>query len=226
MAGRNVAALARFRQTLKLQANGLVGDGFRKHHAAVARQALAEAQTAQRARFGQPLPFRRLVDHREGVSEDAVKLYGVIEYKFSLAADVAGEIYAMILQASPVGPSEGGHYRDDHIILVNGRQVTDLRDVQAGDEIAITNLRPYARKIEGGARERSRRRLTNRRAGLSVQAPNGVYEITAHAARQRFGNVAEIEFAYRAFAAGGKAISGKRGNVSGDRYPTIIIRPR
>lgn len=226
MAGRNVAGLDRFRRTLRLQANGLVGDGFRKHHAAVARRALAEAQAAQTARFGQPLPYRRIVDHREGVSEDAVRLYGVIEYKFSMAADVAGEIYAMILQASPVGPAKGGHYRDDHIILVNGEQVADLRSVQAGDEIAITNLRPYARKIEGGARESSRRRLTNRRPGLSVQAPNGVYEITAHAARQRFGNMAAIEFTYRGFAAGGAPISGRKGNVSGDRYPTIIIRPR
>lgn len=226
MAGRNAIALERFRRTLKLEANGLVGDGFRQHHAAVARQALAEAQAAQRTDLGQPLPFRRIVDGREGASEDAVKLYGVIEYRFSLAADVAGEIYAMILQASPVGPSEGGHYRDDHIVLVNGRQATDLRSVAAGDEIAITNLRPYARKIEGGARERSRGRLTNRRPGLSVQAPNGVYEITANAARRRFGNVADIEFAYRAFAAGGAAISGRRGNASGDRYPTIIIRPR
>lgn len=236
----NVAA---FTRRLELHASELTGDAFREMHAKVARRELARVQADQKARRQVAAPFERYVDGRQGAPEDSVKFGGVIEYEFSLGADVAAAVYEELLRISPVGPAEGGHYRDDHWIFVNGVRVADLRSATAADEIIITNTRPYARKIEGGAKERFARRLTNRRPGLSVQAPNGVYEVTAHAMRRRFGNVARIEFTYRgvisgsvyqptgarapARGTGGRFVpsGGAASNKSDVRFPAIIITP-
>jgi len=204
---RNLAELQR---RIDLRVKNVTGEAFRKLHARVARRELAEVQRAQAAANGLPAPFERFVDGVKGRSEDEVKLYGVISYLFSHAADVAAWIYEQLLRRSPVGPAEGGHYRDDHRILVNGAEVADLRGVKAGDEIAFVNLRPYARKLE---------------LGSSMQAPNGIYQVTAKDARTRFRNGPVIEFTYRGFS--GVAVDrSKAGNKAAVRYPTIIIRDR
>ena len=82
-------------------------------------------------------------------------------------------------------PMLTGRYAQSHAVLLNGAEISgDLRAALAAvketDRVQIVNPQPYAKKIEG-RRARSRGRGANRVktsavAGLSSQAPRGVYE--------------------------------------------------
>ena len=165
----------------------------------------AENQAAIQRVFGHPAPWERFVD-----GQSAKPLTQVQEStltRFHLQSGIVDAALRMLMERSPYGPDEGGHYRDDHWLFVNNvrRDATHegaVVEIKPGDEVVIINMRPYARKIEGGARGRTHR-LTDRRPGLSVQAPNGVYEITARDLQRKFGTVAIIRFAYRAMLGGG-----------------------
>lgn len=127
-----------------------------------------------------------------------VKPYGKIE--FARRANMAEAVlFALerLREISPVGPPEGGHYKDDHTVLLNGNQITgDLRaallDVAPTDRVQIVNPRIYARKLEGAtASGRTGRR---RRKASSRQAPNGIYRVVQRQVLQRFGRVLFVDF--------------------------------
>ncbi|MEJ0015718.1 MAG: hypothetical protein WDN25_03980 [Acetobacteraceae bacterium] len=212
------------------------------------------------ASAGSTVPFTRYVDGVLGKPLDQVRADGMTLTEFHLLGHVVDAAIRMLIERSPFGPAEGGHYRDDHRLYVNGQRRDATKEgtpveIKQTDQVVILNPRPYARKIEGGARERFRGRMTNRRPGLSVQAPDGVYEITVRELRQRFGNIAVIGFTYRAafdgavvdpaavpkailgpyqrnrqgrFVAGNRAAIGGRPqhNVSSERFPAIEITGR
>jgi hypothetical protein len=172
--------------------------------------------------------------------------------RFHLQTGVVDAAIRMLMERSPVGPGRNGHYRDNHWLFVNDvrRDATAegaVVQIKPGDNVVIINMKPYARKIEGGTASRSNRRLADRRPGLSAQAPNGVYEITARDLQRLFGTTTIIRFTYRALI-GGALISteprphrprvrssrgrfvytgGPRsGNASKDRFPALEIEAR
>jgi len=184
--------------------------------ARVAREELAKVMAEA------PAPYRQFVDGAEGAPLEHVRPGGVIMFKFSRIAPVIDWIYEELLRRSPVGPDKGGHYRDDHWLFVNGEKV-DVPElertavIKPGSEIIIIDARPYARKIEAGA---------------SLQAPDGVYELTATAARNRFP-FAEIAFGYRPALAGAQRLLSTShrsehhraaAKKADNRYPAIIIK--
>lgn len=218
---------------------------FARWHAEKAREALAEVQAREGVR-----PTTVIVDGRRGASEDSVRPFGVIAYEISPLADVVDAVWNALIQASPIGPGKTGHYKDAHWLFVNGQRVDvkpggDAPEIPPGSTCMLVNTKPYARKLEVGfghwgnatsnmsdakfrAISRARQRRHGKflgRSGLSVQAPDGVYEITARAMAKRFGNQAEIEFTYEALE-GQAVVAGKRGNRSELRYPAIIITER
>ena len=149
------------------------------------------------------------VDGREGAALENVKpVGGVIRFEFSRVDAVAHFIFQTLIMRSPYRPKRPGarpptHYRDEHLIFIDGREVEKLPErIGSFAEIVFVNIQPYARKIEGGPRSRFRTRLTDRRPGQSWQAPNGVYEATAALARRQYGNIAGIGFEYRAVIGG------------------------
>ena len=88
----------------------------------------------------------------------------------------------MLRKRSPVLT---GRYVQSHTVLLNGAEITGdvktaLQNVKDTDRVQIVNPQPYAKKIEGRkARSRGRgaaRTRTASVAGLSRQAPRGVYE--------------------------------------------------
>lgn len=175
--------------------------------AKVAREELAKVQAVA------PAPYRLFVDGREGAREDDVKPGGFILYEFQRTASALDWIWEQLVMRSPVGPDKGGHYRDDHWLFVNGVRVPVPEpgqpiEIVPGAEVMFSDLRPYARKLE---------------LGHSLQAPDGIYEMTAKAAKKQFPWL-DIEFNYRAFAGGGAVTSRKRKAKSELRYPVIIIR--
>lgn len=194
----------------------------------------AQNQRAIAGALGGEAPTTRFVDGVVGKPLGDVKPDGFTLTEFHLIGHVIDEIIKALFAASPYGPEEGGHYRDDHLLFVNGqrRDATAEGEVVAikpTDEVVIINVRPYARKIEGGRGRRTRGKMTSRRPGLSVQAPNGVYEITGRQMAARFGNMAKIRFVYRSVIGGGMASSSaspRTRNASPNRFPALEITVR
>lgn len=169
----------------------------------------------------QPGGFVRHVDGVEGAAEETVKASGVIVYDYDrldLVADVALDT---LRQLSPI---EKGDYVRSHVLFVNGQPVDTLKgNWKEGDEISITNLVPWARKIEIG------------REGY--HAHPHVYERAAHLLANRYGNIAKIIFTFRPVPFGdiGKWAKTTKMSHQGHastatrqdwltRQPTIIIR--
>ncbi|QCG93960.1 hypothetical protein E6C67_08405 [Azospirillum sp. TSA2s] len=223
------------RQIELLKTSTLSPQAFVKMHAATARSERGKLE-AEQGKY----PTTVVVDGRQGASEDSVRYGGVIEYEFHPAGDVIDATYAALMEAAPV---KTGSYAK-HILMYVNRVRRDATaegatvDIKAGDEVVFIDTVPYARKIEGW-----RGRRNQSRPGLSAQAPNGVFEITARAMKARFGNYpVKIDFDYRAVLDGGvaesgpakSAVRGKKGrfvstggtqsaNRSENRWPCLII---
>jgi hypothetical protein len=155
-----------------------------------------------------PMSFKRFVDGAPGRPEEAVKPNGVILYQYPRLDLVAEFALETLRRLSPVGPPEGGHYRDSHQLFVNGQAVESLHNLKPGDKIVISNTMPYARKIEVGS--------------MKMSVPPQVYERAVRLTRQRFGTIAEVLFTYRGFVGG--AIH--KGAKASQRYPAMLISER
>jgi hypothetical protein len=159
----------------------------------------------QRA-FGHEAPTELFVDGQSG--KPLMSAQTITLTQFHLQNGVVDAAHRMLVERSPYGPDKHGHYQDDHWIFVNGVRRDATReggkpiDIGPHDKVIIVNMRPYARKIEGGPNQTFRRRLTDRRPGISAQAPNGVYEITARDLQRAFGKVADIRFTYHGVIGG------------------------
>lgn len=196
---------------------------MRKAHAALAREGIAEVEARQGV-----LPKTTVVDGRRGAAEEQVKVGGLIRYEISPVAEIVGEVYAELVRRSPV---RTGNYVRHILTFVNGIQFDEAkagRKIEvypAGAEVTFINTTPYARKIEGGRRFIGSfgRTDPSRRSGLSVQAPDGVFEITALAMARRFGNQVRISFEYRTHN-GADAYRPKRGEGGHLRYPAVTIK--
>ena len=103
----------------------------------------------------------------------------------------------MLRRLSPVGPGRNGHYRDAHVVLLNGSGLTGaglaaLDRAREGDRVQIVNVQPYARKIEG--QRANRRKQWKGRRGLSRQAPGGVYRKVHQLLVQRYGRSLFVDY--------------------------------
>lgn len=148
-----------------------------------------------------PASFRRFVDGREGAPEEAVRGNGVILYQYP-RLDIVGEFAVETLIAkSPVGPPEGGHYRDRHQRFVNGAPVGSFAGYPSGAELAISNSAPYSRKIELG------------RMHMRVPGTDHVYEQARQVVNARYGTLARVRFGF--MEVGG-----------GQRNPALVITER
>ncbi len=178
----------------------------------------AENQKAIQALTGHQAPITQYVDGSLHKPLEQAQLFTLTKFEF--LDKIVDEAIATLIRNSPVGPGENGHYRDDHWLFVNGRRrdatVGGVVQVMPGDLVVIVNARPYSRKLERGKR---RRGSTDRRPGLSVQAPNGIYEVTAQELRSRFGSLASIRFVYR-------NVSGIPERTRSSRYPALEISER
>ncbi len=129
-----------------------------------------------------------------------VKPFGTFEFaRRAQMADAVLWALAELQRLSPIGPEEGGHYRDDHVVLKNGVQLggdlrAELMNVKPDDRVQIVNTRIYARKIEGATS--SKRSGRKRRKASSRQAPGGVYRVVQRTLLSRFGRVMFFDFGY------------------------------
>lgn len=162
---------------------------------------------------------------------EQVKPFGKIEFVArTTIADAVMWALAELIRRSPIGPAKDGHYKDDHVVLINGAEAKGnirvaLQKVKAGDRVQIVNTRIYARKLEGAtARKKSGRA---RRRASSRQAPGGIYRPVLRSIVQRWGKSVYVEFKYVKLNLGvkvwGKQGGGKnRAKVQRDQvYPAL-----
>lgn len=146
------------------------------------------ADAARNAITGVTTPYRVYVDGREGAPLNSVRPGGLIRFVLNPVGRVIDWLYSQLIPASPIGKMEPPHlhYFQDHELYINdgrydvGSGEFGPIEVPNGATARIVNGRPYAAAIEHG---------------LSVQAPDGVYEIVAFMAQRMFPGVA-IVFEY------------------------------
>lgn len=152
-----------------------------------------------------PVSFERFVDGKQGAPEEAVKANGTILYTYPRLEVVAQFALETLFDLSPV---LSGEYRKSHTLFLNGTAVPNLRDYKSGDEVAISNPVPYARKIEIG-------KMTMR-----VPGTERVYAQAEKIIRRQYGNIARIRFTYRGLM-GMRFIAKK--HKPDLRYPALIL---
>lgn len=154
-----------------------------------AREQLRDAEAINTRALGRTPTHDTFVDGIKGASENSVKpVGGRIIYEFNLLDDVIAWIGEELVRLSPVGlesdKREGhpGFYREHHGFYADRTKVEMGAVLPPAQEYAFVALAPYARKIE---------------RGLSDQAPEGVYEVVADMAKERFGSIVAIRFTFR-----------------------------
>lgn len=149
-----------------------------------AKEQVAEASRVNASAFGRPIPYETVVDGRRGALVDSAQATSTIVFEFEMLDDVVRWIADALAENSPVLT---GRYRQSHVLFADNVEVQPHEPIPPAREYAIISLVPYARKIE---------------RGLSDQAKDGVYEVTAMQARRQFGNIAGIKFSYRSAIGG------------------------
>lgn len=199
---------------LQLLLNDLVSPERRAAELAeFARVEIEKAKDINARALGQVPPLKIFVDGTLGAPLTSVKAGGVIVVDFQLVAELLEWIDLQLILHSPM---KTGRYLRSHRLFADGVQI-DIDEsgripvnVPAADQYVFINIVPYARKIERGS---------------STQAPDGVYEVVAHLAQQRFRGLARISFSFRT-AIGGGIVGGKLGNRAQQRNPAIIVTQR
>ena len=219
---------------------------LRKFQVAVAERVLK----ARVARGFDPQPLV-VTDGRPRKDYREVKVFGVIE--FARRASMAEAVLwarDRAAEISPVGPSKSGHYRDDHMIMIDGTAIrgdlkAKLMAVKPGQTVQMVNPRVYAALIEGKdaysrwdvkpKRGKPSRRAQRRKQGWkprqmqgqSRQAPQGVYRVVFRELVRRYGKTMAFNYSAVKLSSGIKVMGqlgkgGKRG-LRDQVYPTITF---
>jgi len=193
-----------------------------------AREEFGKAQEINRQAIGSVPDHQTFVDGVRDAPLERVKPDGTIVFEFELASDVIAYCFSQVVKHSPVIDRD---YQRSHRIFADGVEVETPELAVGAEEVVITTISPYARKIEG----------TGKRPPQSAQAPNGVYEVVATMARRRYSNTAQVRFTYRQPTGGATALEGwasknagrrqgakaqSRQQARNTRQPAIVIRFR
>lgn len=184
------------RRALTVDAAGQSGlrAHLRERHIAAAREARAEVERRQGVH-----PTVTVVDGVRGRPEEAVRERGIIVYLFDSVRRVA-EIALAELRF--VAPEDTGLFRKSFVVLVDGTEAPP-ETAGAGSTIAIIDRQPYSRRLEHG---------------WSLQAPDGIFEVTAAKLRRERPDVI-VKFDYLFVP----ELRGKSKRADG-RTPAILLK--
>lgn len=214
-----------------------IGEERRQALIALAKESFAEADRLNTEGLGHTVDYETFVDGRKGADPESVRRGGTISYTWQVGqaslADAVDEAFRILTEMAPYAPKRADanpptHYNAAFRLFVNGTEQNAVAggapiELKETDEIQITNLQPYARRIE---------------KGWSTHAPNGIFEVVAMRLRARFGNILTIQFMYQRFP-GFEVGTGRRGaklnrhSFEGRsdwrraaQYPTILMRTK
>lgn len=208
--------MASFQRDIALRLDGLRG--------AAASRALAAFAAEQRDRVvaeapAKPTGIDTVVDGRRGAVLESVRPDGTILFRFHWLDAVVDDAVGLLVRQAPYLSSHHNglpYYRDAFAMFVDGQKVDIRTKVPAGAEIVLTNLLPFARKIERGS---------------SLMAPDGVFQVVAGLLKRRWAGAAQISYGWRIFpGAGPGGPAGRRGagrsRQHDDSFASITIKAR
>lgn len=195
----------------------------RNRHIAIARAGLAEFMGRQQTR-----PMVRIeVDNRPATSEEQVKPFGLIVYRFDRMREVASFALREAEEASPV---LSGRYKRSWFLMLGSHEI-GLDEIPARATIILTNDQPYSRKINVGAKGYEKYRI-----------PSGIVERVRQEVLRRYGSVVSAEVQFIQFPGGGHVLEkslrrkrshGRRGSFRADSmagmqitYPSLVLTPK
>lgn len=192
----------------------------KRHHIALARRTLADYMARQTVRP----EYRIETDGRHALSEESVKPFGVIVYRFLRMREIAR---FAIAEAVRLSPERSGRYKKSWFLLVANAE-TPPESVPHDATVTLTNDQPYSRKINVGAK------------GFEKYARPGIVEKVKALVSAKYRAVVDVKVVYLALAGGyvlkrdGRYASGKRaGRIrrnaragSDLTYPALILTPR
>jgi hypothetical protein len=155
-----------------------------------AEAALADAQATDSAALGYVPNHTTFVDGIESTDLERVNPNGTIVFVFDLLDDMFAWIFD---QLKTHAPFLHGNYRESIKLYADGAEIEVGGEIPPASQFVFLSTVAYASKIEGSPG----------RPPQSSQAPDGVFQVVATMAKQRFGNQAKISFAYIAPSDGG-----------------------
>lgn len=204
--------------TLRVMVDKDASEGAQK--AAIARFArdeIAKADVINTRALGRAPSKEVTVDGRKGGALESVKVNGgLIVAEWEIFTDVLVWIAKTLKERSP---RISGEYVSGHRLFADGVEIPVTNSPPRAGEFTFLNLVPYARKIEIGKTKAGR--------NFVIQVPNRIYERVAQDARARFGNVADIRFAYREPTGAyqlRRPSRGRRNASRAVRAPAIIVK--
>lgn len=206
---------------------GTIGQFIREETYKLAMKKLSEARAKG---FDQkPVVITDRVPRKDPRS---VKLFGRIEFVARpQMANVVLFALEELKRRSPLGPPPRGHYRDDHVVMVNGRVISgsvrgSLAAIKPGDRVQIVNPRIYARKLEPQSfkdNKKTGRQRTKRRAS-SRQAPQGVYRTVLRELVGKYSKSMFFDFTFVKLNTGVKVWGDEGGRYRKDGSRTFVRR--
>jgi hypothetical protein len=178
-------ARSAFETVIRLQLDKFGPEQARRKHIEIARRGIAAFQSRQNA----PVAYQIEVDGRSADSEETVKPYGVIIYRFNRMGEIAQ--YALDFLISYVRRAYSGKYHQNFFVSVDGKLIDaaafNPKFVPMRAEIIIGNKLPFNRKFDV-------QRVGNRT--LSYKVPPGLYDAAAAAVKRRYGKIVSAERNY------------------------------
>jgi hypothetical protein len=182
--------------------------------AQAAREGQREITGQQTGRRGLAPGVISAVDGDQGKKFEQVRPDGQIVLLFSYLPEIIYAGFQELVARSPIGPAEGGHYRDEHFVQLDGAGLAPMT-VPTAEQVAkvtratLTNPMPYSRKLEVG--------ITRDGSPFVEDVEPHIYESVAAILRREWSGAAKITFGYvdlaGAHVSKGKAV----------RYPCIHI---
>jgi hypothetical protein len=204
-----------FEQVINLQLAQFSPEEAKRRHIAIARSGLATYLAGHPPRPGVMIE----VDGHAATSEESVKPFGVIVYRFQRMREIA--LFALNA-ARTLSPVLRGRYKASWFALVNNRE-TAPEAIGAADTVIITNDQPYARKIQVGAR------------GFEKYVPPGIVEKVRQLVIRKYGAIVDVALEFITLVGGyvlratAKGSRGRRKDSQAGaamKYPALVLTPK
>lgn len=172
-------------------------------HIKFARRKLAEFMARQTVK-----PMVSIeVDHRPALTENEVRPFGLIYYRFSRMREVVS--YAL-RQAERLSPMLSGRFRRSWLVMVNNA-LAGLDQIGARDEVIIVNNQDYARKVHVGAR--------------GFEVTRGLVEKVRQLVLRRYGRMVTANIRFIQLSPGYRIRKAPRAGQM-LTYPALVITPQ
>lgn len=204
--------MAQFEEVIQLALKQFSPEAAKARHIAIARKGLAAYLATRSVKPGVTIE----TDGRPALSEESVKPFGIITYRFSDMVAIAA--YALAL-AEALSPVQSGRFRRSWFAMVNERQIA-VTDIPAGAMVLITNDQPYFRKIHQGSK------------GFERYVPPGIVEKVRQQVIRRFRNQVDTNIEFITLEGGyilkGRGRRRRKDTRAGEEmtYPTLVLRPK